>query len=136
MNATTWTATIGGLPLRVWVEQDDSGRVVEIRAAYGKEHSGSGFAAVLGLVCASWSIALRAGMPLRKLVETFTGTKFSPKHETGDESQPRCMSVVDYLARSLGNRFPEAMAEPLWPVEKAAEYMPPGPAHQAESEVA
>jgi ribonucleoside-diphosphate reductase alpha chain len=53
----------------------------------------------------SISLALQYGVPLEKLVEKFSYTRFQPSGFTNNPQIPIATSIVDYIFRWLGAKF-------------------------------
>ncbi|GEM_PF-29108 len=79
----------------------------EIFISMSKE--GSTMAGLLASLALSVSIGLQHGIPLRMLVEKFSHVHFDPSGFTENPNIRYAKSVVDYLFRWLGTKFPEAM---------------------------
>lgn len=70
---------------------------------------GSTMSGLLDALATSVSIGLQYGIPLRSLVEKFSHVHFDPSGFTENQNIRYAKSVVDYIFRWLGTKFPEAM---------------------------
>lgn len=86
----------------------EDGSPGEIFVRMSKE--GSTMAGLLDSLATSVSIALQHGVPLRLLVDKFSHVHFEPSGFTEHPNIRYAKSVVDYLFRWLGTKFPEPMA--------------------------
>lgn len=66
---------------------------------------GSSLRALLDSWAIAVSLGLQYGVPLAVIVEKFRVVSFEPQGWTGDEAQPHAASILDYVARWLGERF-------------------------------
>lgn len=71
----------------------------EIFLKLGKQ--GSTLAGVLDAFSIAVSIALQYGVPLKTLVEKFSGMQFEPRGMTNDPELPMATSLLDYVFRRL-----------------------------------
>jgi ribonucleoside-diphosphate reductase alpha chain len=62
---------------------------------------------LLDTIATSVSIALQYGIPLSVFISKFSHVRFSPEGMTDNKDIPIAKSLVDYIFRWLGNRFPE-----------------------------
>lgn len=86
----------------------EDGSPGEIFIRMSKE--GSTMAGLLDGLATSVSIALQHGVPLRLLVDKFSHVHFEPSGFTEHPNIRYAKSVVDYIFRWLGTKFPEVMA--------------------------
>ena len=86
----------------------EDGSPGEIFVRMSKE--GSTMAGLLDSLALSVSIGLQHGIPLRTLVEKFSHVHFEPSGFTENPNIRYAKSVVDYIFRWLGTKFPEAMS--------------------------
>lgn len=98
----------------------------EIFLTMAKE--GSVISGLMDAFATAISLALQYGVPLEKLVEKFSYTRFQPSGFTNNPQIPVATSIVDYIFRWLGSKFlqqqpapPEAMHE------NGTEITPPEP---------
>ena len=89
----------------------EDGKPGEIFVSMSKE--GSTLAGLLDALATSVSIGLQYGVPLKTLVNKFSHVRFEPSGFTQNPNIRMAKSVVDYIFRWLGNRFPEAEIEQL-----------------------
>lgn len=102
MNALHWSATVGGVPVRVTVALLD-GYPSHLSAQLGK--AGADVRAALELVCEAVSLGLKSGVPLENYSRTLEARSFPPNGPTDDPAVPTCSSVVDYIAKSTRLRL-------------------------------
>lgn len=86
----------------------EDGMPGEIFVSMSKE--GSTLAGLLDALATSISIGLQYGVPLKTLVDKFSHMRFDPSGFTNNPNIRMAKSVVDYIFRWMGQRFPEAMA--------------------------
>ncbi len=87
----------------------EDGKPGEIFVTMSKE--GSTLAGLLDALATSVSIGLQYGVPLRTLVRKFSHVRFEPSGFTPNPNIRMAKSVVDYIFRWLGTKFPEAEME-------------------------
>lgn len=87
----------------------EDGMPGEIFVSMSKE--GSTLAGLLDALATSISIGLQYGVPLKTLVDKFSHMRFDPSGFTNNPNIRMAKSVVDYIFRWMGQRFPEAMAQ-------------------------
>lgn len=97
-----WEAKIQGETVTVRVSRDASGAVDDIHAEVGSV--GSPASMLLGCIWRSASIALKAGVPLEKVLKGLRGHKSAPSGETTDPLVPECSGLMDYVARAVEAR--------------------------------
>jgi ribonucleoside-diphosphate reductase beta chain len=85
----------------------EDGTPGEIFVSMSKE--GSSLAGLLDSLATSVSIGLQYGVPLKTLVDKFSHSRFEPSGFTNNPNIRMAKSVVDYIFRWLGHRFPDAM---------------------------
>lgn len=90
----------------------EDGKPGEIFVSMSKE--GSTLAGLLDALATSVSIGLQYGVPLKTLVNKFSHVRFEPSGFTQNPNIRMAKSVVDYIFRWLGQRFPD-LPEPLAP---------------------
>ncbi len=106
-QAVTHKFQIGSHKGYITVGLYDDGSPGEIFIAMSKE--GSVMSGLLDSLATSVSIGLQHGVPLRTLVEKFSHVHFDPSGFTENPNIRYAKSVVDYIFRWLGHKFPEAM---------------------------
>ncbi len=87
----------------------EDGAPGEIFITMSKE--GSTLAGLLDALATSVSIGLQYGVPLKTLVDKFSHVRFEPSGFTNNPNIRMAKSVVDYIFRWLGHRFPDAPRE-------------------------
>ncbi len=102
-SGITVSARIGNQ--KVWLRTGEypDGRLAEIFIDMYKE--GAGFRSLLNLFAVSISLALQYGVPLEKLVNKFTFTRFEPAGMTDHPNIKICTSVIDWIFRVLGMEY-------------------------------
>ena len=81
----------------------EDGSPGEIFLRMAKE--GSTVSGLMDTIAKMTSLALQYGVPLEKLVDQFSHTRFEPSGFTNNPEIPMAKSVTDYVFRYLGNRF-------------------------------
>jgi ribonucleoside-diphosphate reductase alpha chain len=81
----------------------DDGNPGEIFLRMSKE--GSTVSGLMDTIAKMTSIALQYGVPLTKLVDEFSHTRFEPSGFTNNPEIPMAKSLTDYIFRYLGSRF-------------------------------
>lgn len=87
----------------------EDGTPGEIFISMSKE--GSTLAGLLDSLAMSVSIGLQYGVPLKTLVDKFSHSRFDPSGFTSNPNIRMAKSVVDYIFRWMGQRFPDALIE-------------------------
>lgn len=87
----------------------EDGKPGEIFVTMSKE--GSTLAGLLDALATSVSIGLQYGVPLRTLVNKFSHVRFEPSGFTQNPNIRVAKSVVDYIFRWLGTKFPDTESE-------------------------
>ncbi len=90
----------------------EDGAPGEIFITMSKE--GTTLAGLLDSLAASVSIGLQYGVPLKTLVSKFAHTRFEPSGFTSNPNIRMAKSVVDYIFRWMGGRFPDALTETVF----------------------
>lgn len=85
----------------------EDGAPGEIFISMSKE--GTTLAGLLDSLATSVSIGLQYGVPLKTLVDKFSHVRFEPSGFTSNPNIRMAKSVVDYIFRWLGQRFPETL---------------------------
>ncbi len=88
----------------------EDGKPGEIFVSMSKE--GSTLAGLLDALATSVSIGLQYGVPLKTLVNKFSHVRFEPSGFTQNPNIRMAKSVVDYIFRWLGTKFPDMEPEP------------------------
>lgn len=88
----------------------EDGKPGEIFITMSKE--GSTLAGLLDALATSVSIGLQYGVPLKTLVNKFSHVRFEPSGFTQNPNIRMAKSVVDYIFRWLGQRFPDEQELP------------------------
>lgn len=103
----------------------EDGAPGEIFLTMAKE--GSVISGLMDAFATAISLALQYGVPLEKLVEKFSYTRFQPSGFTNNPQIPVATSIVDYIFRWLGAKFlntPPQPSEPLHENGVPAEALP------------
>ncbi|MFA5935347.1 MAG: ribonucleotide-diphosphate reductase subunit beta [Patescibacteria group bacterium] len=93
----------------------EDGKPGEIFVTMSKE--GSTLAGLLDALATSVSIGLQYGVPLKTLVSKFSHVRFEPSGFTQNPNIRVAKSVVDYIFRWLGTKFPDTELD-LHPIEE------------------
>ena len=72
---------------------------------------GSTVSGLMDTIAKMTSLALQYGVPLEKLVDQFSHTRFEPSGFTNNREIPIAKSVTDYVFRYLGNRYLQIESE-------------------------
>jgi ribonucleoside-diphosphate reductase alpha chain len=91
----------------------DDGRPGEIFLRLAKQ--GSTLGGLLESLCQVVSLALQYGVPLSAITQKWRGSRYEPSGRTDNPRVPMATSIVDYLARYLDDRFPDAPTTPTAP---------------------
>ncbi len=102
-KAREWTARLRTMDVIVRVAEGEDGQPVSLSAAFGPP--GNALAVAVDAMCAAATINLKHGLGVEHVVHAWLGQRFEPAGETGDELAPLCLSVSDYLARSILARY-------------------------------
>ena len=81
----------------------EDGSPGEIFLRMAKE--GSTVSGLMDTIAKMTSLALQYGVPLEKLVDQFSHTRFEPSGFTNNPEIPMAKSITDYVFRYLGNRY-------------------------------
>lgn len=87
----------------------EDGKPGEIFVSMSKE--GSTLAGLLDALATSVSIGLQYGVPMKTLVAKFSHVRFEPSGFTQNPNIRVAKSVVDYMFRWLGTKFPDSEPE-------------------------
>ncbi len=107
-NSKTHKFTIDGHDIYATVGSYNDGKPGELFLTMAKE--GSTMRGVMDALGTSISIGLQHGVPLKAYVDKFVGANFEPSgwvQEGDKENIKRAKSILDYLARWLGNNYVE-----------------------------
>ena len=97
-------ATVGGHKVFIRTGEYEDGTLGEIFIDMYKE--GASFKGLLNCFAVLASKALQYGMPLEKMVDTFTFTRFEPSGPVfGHEAIKSSTSIIDYVFRALGYEY-------------------------------
>ena len=97
-------ATVGGHKVFLRTGEYEDGTVGEIFIDMYKE--GASFKGLLNCFAVLASKALQYGMPLEKMVDTFTFTRFEPSGPVyGHEAIKNATSIIDYVFRAIGYEY-------------------------------
>ncbi len=72
---------------------------------------GSTVSGLMDTIAKMTSLTLQYGVPLEKLVDQFSHTRFEPAGFTNNREIPIAKSVTDYVFRYLGNKYLSEVAE-------------------------
>jgi ribonucleoside-diphosphate reductase alpha chain len=97
-------ATVGGHKVFIRTGEYEDGTLGEVFIDMYKE--GASFKGLLNCFAVLASKALQYGMPLEKMVDTFTFTRFEPAGPVfGHEAIKNATSIVDYVFRAIGYEY-------------------------------
>lgn len=97
-------ATVGGHKVFLRTGEYEDGQLGEIFIDMYKE--GASFKGLLNCFAVLASKALQYGMPLEKIVDTFTFTRFEPSGPVqGHEAIKNATSIIDYVFRAIGYEY-------------------------------
>ncbi len=97
-------AIVGGHKVFIRTGEYDDGTLGEVFIDMYKE--GASFKGLLNCFAVLASKALQFGMPLEKMVDTFTFTRFEPAGPVyGHEAIKSTTSIIDYVFRALGYEY-------------------------------
>ena len=97
-------ATVGGHKVFLRTGEYEDGTIGEIFIDMYKE--GASFKGLLNCFAVLASKALQYGMPLEKMVDTFTFTRFEPSGPVqGHEAIKNATSIIDYVFRAVGYEY-------------------------------
>ena len=102
-NSKTFKFTVAGTRGYIVVGEYDDGRPGELFVSIAKQ--GSTLRGVMDAFAVTVSYALQYGVPLKKLVRTFTNTSFAPAGLTDDPDIRTASSIIDYIFRRLGKTY-------------------------------
>ena len=102
-SGITISSKIGGTKLWLRTGEYPDGRLAEIFIDVYKE--GTIVKSMMNMFAVSISMALQYGVPLEKLVDKFTFTRFEPSGMTDHPNVKVCTSVIDFVFRILGMEY-------------------------------
>lgn len=102
-NSKTFKFTLAGTRGYVIVGEYPDGRPGELFISISKQ--GSTLRGVMDAFATSVSFALQYGVPLKKLVRSFTHTSFAPAGITDDPDIRTASSIIDYIFKRLGKSY-------------------------------
>ncbi|MBX4190946.1 vitamin B12-dependent ribonucleotide reductase, partial [Candidatus Saccharibacteria bacterium] len=102
-NSKTFKFTLAGSRGYVTVGEYPDGRPGELFISISKQ--GSTLRGVMDAFATSVSFALQYGVPLKKLVKSFTHTSFAPAGITDDPDIRTASSIIDYIFKRLGKSY-------------------------------
>src|SRR6202011_3772775 len=103
-RSITHKFSIGGHEGYITAGMYDDGMPGEIFIAMAKE--GSTISGLMDSFATAISFNLQYGVPLKFLVDKFSHVRFEPSGFTGNPQIPYAKSIMDYIFRWLGARFP------------------------------
>ena len=102
-NSKTFKFTVAGIRGYLTVGEYDDGSPGELFVNISKQ--GSTLRGVMDAFATSVSYGLQYGVPLKKLVRTYTNTSFAPAGITDDPEIRTASSLIDYIFRRLGKTY-------------------------------
>jgi ribonucleoside-diphosphate reductase alpha chain len=102
-NSKTFKFTLSGSRGYVTVGEYPDGRPGELFISISKQ--GSTLRGVMDAFATSVSFGLQYGVPLKKLVKSFTHTSFAPAGITDDPDIRTASSIIDYIFKRLGKSY-------------------------------
>ena len=102
-NSKTFRFTLAGTRGYFTLGEYDDGRPGELFVSMSKQ--GSTLRGVMDAFATSVSFALQYGVPLKKLVRSFTHTSFAPSGITDDPDIRTGSSIIDYIFKRLGKSY-------------------------------
>src|SRR5579862_6741262 len=102
-NSKTFRFTLAGTRGYFTVGEYDDGRPGELFVSISKQ--GSTLRGVMDGFATSVSFALQYGVPLKKLVRSFTHTSFAPAGITDDPDIRTASSIIDYIFKRIGKTY-------------------------------
>ncbi|MGQ4807505.1 Vitamin B12-dependent ribonucleotide reductase [Candidatus Entotheonellaceae bacterium PAL068K] len=116
--AITHRFQVAGFEGSITVGLFDDGTPGELRLLMAKE--GSTLGGLMNAFGTAISMALQAGVPLERLVTTFSHMRFDPAGFTRNPEIPMATSVIDYIFRWLASKFLALPDEVLTAVQPLA----------------
>ncbi|MBN1586706.1 MAG: vitamin B12-dependent ribonucleotide reductase [Candidatus Omnitrophica bacterium] len=117
--AITHKFSVGGHEGYITVGTYEENRPGEVFIKMSKE--GSTISGLVDCFATAVSLALQYGVPLEVLVNKFTHTRFEPSGVTNNPQIRFAKSIMDYVFRYLGYKFPLDTDAPQTPVDPAIE---------------
>jgi len=102
-SGITISSTIGGTKLWLRTGEYPDGKLAEIFIDVYKE--GTVVKSMMNMFAVSISMALQYGVPLEKLVDKFTFTRFEPSGMTDHPNVKVTTSIIDFVFRILGMEY-------------------------------
>jgi ribonucleoside-diphosphate reductase alpha chain len=102
-NSKTFRFTISGTRGYFTVGEYSDGRPGEVFVSISKQ--GSTLRGVMDAFASSVSFGLQYGVPLKKLVRSFTHTSFAPAGITDDPEIRTTSSIIDYIFKRIGKTY-------------------------------
>ena len=99
----TQRVDLGGTETFITVGEYDDGSPGELFIVANR--AGSSVRGYLDSFATMFSYALQYGVPLDKICDKLTATRFEPSGFTGDPEIPVATSIVDYIARFIRRRY-------------------------------
>ncbi len=116
-RSITHKFSIAGHEGYITVGMYEDGRPGEIFVTMAKE--GSVISGLMDAFATAISLALQYGVPLEKLVEKFSYTRFQPSGFTNNPQIPVATSIVDYIFRWLALKFLDHQPPQVQPLDEA-----------------
>ncbi len=104
-QSLTHKFSVGGHEGYITVGMYDDGKPGEIFITMAKE--GSVISGLMDTIATVTSIALQYGVPVQVLVDKFSHTRFEPSGYTNNPEIRHAKSLMDYLFRWIGLKFPD-----------------------------
>jgi len=102
-NSKTFKFAVSGTKGYFTVGEYNDGRPGELFISISKQ--GSTLRGVMDAFAVSISFSLQYGVPLKKLVRSFTNTSFAPAGITDDPDIRTASSIIDYIFKRLGKTY-------------------------------
>jgi len=115
-KSITHKFSIAGHEGYITVGMYEDGTPGEIFLTMAKE--GSVISGLMDAFATAISLALQYGVPLEKLVEKFSYTRFQPSGFTNNPQIPIATSIVDYIFRWLASKFLQEPPQPPEPLHE------------------
>ena len=115
-RSITHKFSVAGHEGYITVGMYEDGTPGEIFLTMAKE--GSVISGLMDAFATAISLALQYGVPLEKLVEKFSYTRFQPSGFTNNPQIPIATSIVDYIFRWLASKFLQEPPQPPEPLHE------------------
>jgi ribonucleoside-diphosphate reductase alpha chain len=115
-QSITHKFSVAGHEGYITVGMYEDGTPGEIFLTMAKE--GSVISGLMDAFATAISLALQYGVPLEKLVEKFSYTRFQPSGFTNNPQIPIATSIVDYIFRWLASKFLQEPPQPPEPLHE------------------